>query len=113
MESNPTSVEDLFEKVKDYADVRIDLFKLKAINKVSGSVSSFLTTIVMALIFCVVFLCITAGLALWIGDSLGKAWYGFFIVGGGYLIIGLVLYSLRGRLVKSVISNKLIKELID
>jgi len=113
MESNPTSVEDLFEKVKDYADVRIDLFKLKAINKVSGFVSSFLTTIVMALIFFVVFLCITAGLAFWIGDSLGKAWYGFFIVGGGYLIIGLVLYSVRGRLVKSVISNKLIKELID
>jgi hypothetical protein len=113
MESNPTNVEELFQKVKDYADVRIDLFKLKTINKVSGSVSSFLTTIVITVIFCIVFLCITIGLALWIGDCIGKAYYGFFIVGGAYLIIGLVLYSLRGKLIKSYISQKLIKGLID
>ncbi len=113
MESNPTNVEDLFEKIKEYADVRIDLFKLKAINKVSGFVSSFLTSIIITAIFGVVFLCITIGLSLWIGDCLGKAWYGFFIVGGGYIVIGLVLYSLRGKLIKGMISNKLIKEMID
>ena len=69
MESNPTNVEELFQKVKDYADVRINLFKLKAINKVSGFVSSFFTTVVMLIIFYIVFLCITIGLALWIGEA--------------------------------------------
>jgi len=97
MESNPTNVEELFQKIKDYADLRVDLFKLKTINKVSGFVSSFFTKIIITVIFCIVLLCITIGLALWIGDSIGKTYYGFFIVGGAYLIIGLVLYSLRGN----------------
>ena len=113
MESKPTDVENLFQKLKDYADVRVDLFKLKTINKVSGFVSSALTRMIMTGVFCIVFLCITIGLALWIGDCTGKSYYGFFIVGGAYLIIGLVLYSLRGKLIKGLISDKLIKEMID
>ena len=69
--------------------------------------------VIMLGIFCVVFICITIGLALWIGDAIGAAYYGFFIVGGAYLLIGLVLYSVRGKLIKGYISNKLIKEMID
>jgi hypothetical protein len=38
---------------------------------------------------------------------------GFFIMGALYLIIGLVLYSNRSKLIKEKVSNSLIKELID
>ena len=36
MENKTTSLEDLFEKLKEYGDTRVKLFKLKSINKVSG-----------------------------------------------------------------------------
>jgi hypothetical protein len=113
MESNPTTIEELFQKLKDYADVRLDLFKLKSINKMSGFMSSIMTMIILVAIFSAVVLCITIGLALLVGSWLGNAYYGFFIVGGIYLIAGLVIYSLRDKLIKNKVSDKLIQELID
>jgi Putative Actinobacterial Holin-X, holin superfamily III len=113
MENKPTNLEELFEKLRDYADTRIDLFKLKSIHKVSGFMSSVIASLILVVVLSIVLLCITIGAALLIGALIGKTYVGFFIVGAIYLIIGLVLYSMRGKLIKTPISNKLIKELID
>jgi hypothetical protein len=113
MENKPTNLEELFEKLREYADTRIDLFKLKSINKVSGFMSSVIASLVLVVILCSVLLCITIGAALLIGAWLGETYLGFFIIGVIYLITGLVLYSMRGKLIKAPISNKLIKELMD
>ena len=113
MESKPTNVEELFQKLKEYADTRLELFKLKSINKISGFTSSVLTMIVLVLLLSAVLLCITIALALLIGAWVGKAYYGFFIVAGIYIIIGLVLYFSRDKLIKTPVGNKLIKELFD
>ena len=113
MENKPTNIEELFQKIRDYADVRLDLLKLKSINKVSGFMSFIITTLILIIFICAVLICITIGAALLIGESVGKTSYGFFIVGGIYLIVGIVFYSLRGKIIRTKISNKLIKELID
>jgi hypothetical protein len=113
MDSKPTNLEELFEKLKDYAEIRLDLFKLKSINKIAGFTSSVITIVILTVLLSGVILCLTIGIALLIGSWLGNAYYGFFIVGGIYLIAGLVIYSMRDKLIKSKISNKLIKELID
>ena len=113
MENKPTNLEELFEKLKDYADVRLNLFKLKSINKVSGFMSSVIASLVLVIILSTVLFCITIGAALLIGAWIGQTYLGFFIIAAFYLIIGLVLYVLRGKLIKTPISNKLIKELMD
>ena len=113
MENKPTNLEELFEKLREYADTRIDLLKLKSISKISGFMSSVIASLVLVVLLCAVLFCITIALSLLIGSWIGKAYLGFFIVGGIYLIIGLVLYSKRGKLIKTPISNKLIKELVD
>jgi hypothetical protein len=113
MENKPTSLEELFEKIRDYADTRINLFKLKSIYKVSGFMSSVIASLILLILLNTVFLCITIGAALLIGAWIGQTYLGFFIVAVLYLIIGLVLYSKRGKLIKTPISNKLIKELMD
>ena len=113
MENKPTNLEELFEKLREYADTRIDLLKLKGISKVSGFMSSVIASLVLIVLLCAVLICITVGVALVIGEYIGKIYLGFFIVGVIYLIIGLVLYSNRGKLIKTPISNKLIKELMD
>jgi|SRR6185312_9353170 len=113
MDNKPTNLEELFQKLKDYADVKLDLFKLKSIYKVSGFMSTVITIVILIALFGAVILCLTIGLALLIGAWLGNACYGFFIVGGIYLITGLVIYSMRDKLIRTKVSNKLIKELID
>lgn len=113
MENKTTNVEELFYKFKDYADTRIDLFKLKAISKVSGVLSSIISGIVLALLFLMVLVCITIALALLIGSALGQTWLGFLIMAGIYVIIGLIIFSSRNKLLKTPISSKFIKEFVD
>ncbi|KAA9042195.1 phage holin family protein [Ginsengibacter hankyongi] len=113
MESKPTNVEDLYQKLSEYADVRINLFKLKSINKISGFMSSVVTIVILIILFGAVLLCLTVGAGFLIGEWVGKVYYGFFIVGAIYLIIGLVIYSMRDKLIKTKVSNKLIKDLLD
>ncbi|MEO6812673.1 MAG: hypothetical protein ABI172_01995 [Ginsengibacter sp.] len=113
MENQPSNVEELFYKLKDYGDTRLDLFKLKSINKISGFITSIITSAILMVLLALVLLCITIGAALLIGALLGKTYYGFFIIAGVYIIVGLVLYSSRDKMLKTPVSNRLIKELID
>lgn len=96
MESKPANAEELFQKLKDYAELRFDLLRLKAINKLSGFLSSFISIFIIVIIFSAIVICITVAVALLIGSWLGKVYWGFFIIAAIYLIIGLVLYSKRG-----------------
>jgi len=113
MENNPTAVEELFYKLKDYIETTFDLFKLKAINKVSAFTSTVIVSIILIILLFLIMICISVGFALLIGLWLGQAFWGFFIMGVLYLIIGLILFASRGKLLKEPISNKFIKELID
>ena len=113
MENKTTNVEELFYKLKDYGDTRLDLFKLKSINKVSGFLSSLITSVVLMVLLFLVVLCITIGAALLLGSLTGSAYYGFFIMAGIYIIIGLVLFYNKDKAIKTPISNKLIKDLVD
>jgi membrane-bound ClpP family serine protease len=113
METKPNGVEELFQKLKDYVEVRLELLKLKSINKAAGFMPASITILVLIIISSVVLLCFTVGAALLIGELMGKSYFGFFVMGGLYLIIGLIFYSMRHKLIKTRIINKLIKELID
>lgn len=112
MESK-TSVEELFDKLKDYIDTTVDLFKLKSIKKVSGFLSTFTIAIILLGVSFLVLTLLSIGFALLIGAWLGKMYYGFFVMGGIFIIIGLVLYSRRKKWLKITISDKLIQELFD
>lgn len=112
-ESKLTNVEELFYKLKDYADTRLDLFKLKGINKVSGFLSTLIVSIVLVVLLFLVLICISIGLALLIGSWLGHSYWGFFIIGAIYIIVGLVLFSGRKKMIKEPVSDLLIKELMD
>lgn len=113
MENKPTNLEELFYKLKEYGDIRLDLFRLKSINKISGILSTLMGVLIMVILLFLVIVCITIGIALLLGAWLGKAYYGFFIVSGLYIIIGLVLYKNRDKYLKKPVSDKLIKELLD
>ena len=113
MENQSTSIEVLIERVKSYIDTRIDLLKLKAIDKSSSFLSLLITMIAVILISFIFFIFLNIGIALYLGDLLGKAYYGFFIIAAFYIIVGLVLFSLREKLLKTPIINAMIKKLME
>lgn len=113
MENKPTSVEELFYKLRDYGDTRIELFKLKSLHKITGVLSSLIVSVILIGLLSLIILCFTIGFAILLGTWLGKMYYGFFIMAILYIIIGLILYSGRNKFLSKPVSDKIIKELLD
>jgi hypothetical protein len=55
---------------------------------------------------------INIAVALWIGDLLGAAYYGFFIVAGFYALVAIILLIMHPSIKKSV-NNNIIKQLFN
>lgn len=92
MEDNTKVFEALFEKATDYGKTTLELTKLKTIDKSTDVVSTLLphSIVLIIAIFCLA--CLTLGFSLYLGEMLGKIYYGFFIVAGFYALVGLIVY---------------------
>ena len=113
MESQANSVEALFEKTGDYLETRMELLKLQTINRTSDITSSIVSRLVLVVIVSLIVLILNIGIAIWIGDRLGKMYYGFFIVGGFYTIVALLLYAFRGKWIKGPVNDMMIKKMLN
>ncbi len=100
--------ESLFANVKEYFKERIDLIKLKLVDKASTIVSSILSFLVIFVVLIFFLFCLNVGVALYIGSLIGKTYLGFLIVAGFYAIAGLVFVLVGKRLFKSLILGLLI-----
>jgi membrane-bound ClpP family serine protease len=113
MENQSTPVDSLIDRVKIYVETRIDLLKLKAIDKSSSFISLLISIIIVILMSFIFIMLLSVGIALLLGEMLGKTYYGFFIVAGFYLLIGLMLFAFRDKWMKTPIANSMIKNLTD
>ena len=112
MEATPNHIESLLFKAGEYADTKATLFKLKIADKTSDTVSDAASTLVAGIFIGFFLLCFSIGLALLIGEWLGKNYYGFFIVSGFYGIAGIFFHLNRKRLVKTPVSNFIITKIL-
>ena len=107
----PNVLESLFERTNDYLETRVELAKLKAIRKSSEIVSSVASKIVLGVVLCFFLMVLNIGLGLWVGELLGKSYLGFFALAGFYLIVGLIIYASRDKLLKAPVANSIIKKI--
>jgi len=113
MNNIATPIESLFEKVEDYSRTSIKLFKLNTIDKSADIVSSFAVKSVIFIFVAMFVLSINIGLALWLGEMLGKSYYGFFIVGGVYALIAIPVYIYRHQWIKEPVNNAVITKMMQ
>lgn len=106
-------IESLFEKVEVYGKTTYELSKLKLLKAtiiVVPSLVSRLAVILMLTLFTLVF---NIGIALLLGELLGKLYYGFFIVAAFYLVAGFLLHFFLHHWIKKPISNLIIKQALQ
>jgi hypothetical protein len=112
MTENTTPIATLFERAEDYGKTTLNLLKLNAIDKSADVISSLVSR--LAVLITVVFsvLIVSIGLSLWIGKWLGDAFYGFFIIGGFYALLAILLQVFRHQWLKYPVSNSIIKQML-
>jgi fatty acid desaturase len=113
MEDNTKQIESLLEKAAEYGKASYELVKLKTLDKTSDAVSSFIPHSVVFVVIAVFMLFLNLGLAFWLGDILGKTYFGFFVVAAFYGIIGIVLHFFMHKWLKKVICNYIIKNVLN
>lgn len=113
MEHQINSVEALFEKTTDYLETRIELVKLQAVHKVTDAVASFVSRLIIMVMILLMIVVLNTGIALWLGEMLGKIYYGFFCVAGFYLLLVIILAIGRKSWIKKSVSDRLVSKMLN
>lgn len=113
METPARSIEELIERAETYTKTTIELSKLKLLETTNTVITSLiprLIVFIMALVFAIV---LTIGIALYLGELLGKSYWGFFIVSAFYLVATIVLHFFLHKWIKKPLSNFFIKQVLQ
>lgn len=112
MEDNKKLVESLLEKATEYGKTSYELVKLKVLDKTSDVVSTFIPHSVVFILIASFMFFFNLGLAFWLGEILGKTFYGFFVVAAFYGIIGIVVHLFMHKWLKKIVGNYFIKQVL-
>ncbi len=112
MDTQKNLIDPLLEKAEAYGKTSFELLRLKALDKTADVTSTLLSRFLFILLAAVFAFTINIAVALWIGDMLGKAYYGFFIVAGFYAIAAIIMLIAHPT-IKTRVNNNIIKQLFN
>ena len=73
--------------------------------------ANLLTVVIVSVVFLFFIGFASLGLAIVLGEWIGKAWAGFFIVSSVYLLIGIILWTARRSIIQMPVMNALIQQI--
>ena len=111
MESTFAKVEELADHVKDYVKTKIASAKLSVAEKTSKLISNLIAALIVAGVFLLFILFGSIAGALALSAWIGKMYAGFLIVAGIYLLIGIIVWNARERLLRIPIMNSIINQM--
>ena len=112
MEDKTTPVEVLLARAQAYTKTSIELFKLKATDKIAELTSNAASGFVILVILVLFFVNLNIAIALLLGDLLGKTWLGFVLISALYACIGCIIYLFRNKWIKKPVRNSIIELLL-
>jgi hypothetical protein len=112
MEPKTNFIEPLFDKTEAYAKTSFELLKLKALDKTADVTSTLISRSLFVIVISFFAFTLNIAIALWIGDLLGKNYYGFLIVSAFYALAGIVLLILH-PFIKTRTINTIIRQLFN
>ena len=113
MDVQSGSIESLIEKGEQYGKTTLELLKLKTLDKSADVVSNLVSWLIVFIFAVLFFLILNIGVALWLGELLGKSYYGFFVVSGFYAILALIFGIFRKQIVKNPVNNSIIEQVLE
>ncbi len=112
METNVNASQLLLEKAENYSKTSFELMKLKALDKTADVSSTLASRSLFTLVVSFFAITLNIAIGLWLGDLLGKTYYGFLVVAFCYALAAAVLLLIH-PLIKSRANNAIIKQLLN
>lgn len=106
-------IESLIERVESFGKTTIELSKLKALEASTRITSSLVARLTVIIIFSLFMLILSIGIAIFLGELLGKVYYGFLIVALFYFIAGILFHFFLQKWIKNPVSKLIIKQVLQ
>ncbi len=108
-ETKEKLLDPVLERAEEYTKTTFELIKLRFIAKTSDVLSLVIFHFILVVIVSFFVFVASIALALWIGELLGKNYWGFLLVGLFYGIVAGILFmkssSLKTFIYDSVVDN--------
>ncbi len=112
MEDKIHTIESLLSEATEFGKTSFELVKLKVLDKTSDCVASCISRSIVYLLILAFVLFMSIGASFWLGDLLGKPYYGFFAVAGFYGLVMIVLRVFMFNWFRRVMGNYFIKKIL-
>lgn len=106
------SIKTLIDQSKDFLETKIELTKLKAIERTADVLSTVIVMISVIFLGSLFLIFVSIAVALILGSWLGSEYYGFLIVGAVYGLLLLLIYVKKEKWIKTPIANGLINKML-
>lgn len=113
MENIFARVEELATHLKEYINNRIDAAKLNAAEKTSKIVAGFFARTILVVFVSLFVLFGGVSLAFVLGEWTGRLYLGFLIVACLFLVMGLLVWTLRDKLIRIPMMNSILQQLYN
>lgn len=113
MDNATNHLESIFESAEAYGKTTLELIKLRSLQISTSVISSVLAQMV---VFAILFMCvlvISVGIAFLLGQWLHNVPYGFLIVGGGYLIGGVLAHLFLPQWIRKRVTHAVLKATLE
>jgi hypothetical protein len=110
METNPTIIESLMASIESYIKTTYQITKLKALEKITLILTSLVSWVIIGVVMLLFALFSSIGLALYLGDLLGKMYYGFFLLAILYGALGVILHTFLLKWLRIAITKLIIED---
>lgn len=105
-------LDGITENLKDYVSTNYELIKLQATERTSVIGSGIISTIIIVIIGLLFFFALSLGVSFYLSALIGDTFSGFLIVAGFYLLLTLILYFGRKKLLETPIREKIIQKIL-
>lgn len=106
-------VEDLTDSLKEYVDTNYELIKLEVIEYSSVISAGIISTLIVGVMLTFFSFFISLYAAYYLSDQLGGNHIGFFIVSGFYMLLAIVIYLNRKKLIQIPVCNSIIRKKLN
>lgn len=112
MNEDASPIELLLKRAEDYVITSLALLQLHSIAKLADLASTLMSRLIVFSLLALSLLIMSLGAALWIGQLMGAAFYGFLVIGFLYCLLAIILFLLKDIWIKKALNNAIIVRLL-
>lgn len=106
-------IDELGDHIEAYVASMVEYYKLSFFKKLMKGLSSLTKLLIGGSIFLFFLGFISIAFAIWIGASVGSIAAGFFIVGGFYLVVFILLLVFWKKMIEGILLDKFSRFVFD